>query len=138
MDAHAFACDRSVDTMPSLEKGRSLGSKRPDLGESPIALHHYDRTFVLDTLSGGGLLVEGFRRAVLDFLVGQGAISEVLRVKLLGWRHSGFSVHNKVQVAQNDAAGRTKLAGYVLRAPTALEKMRYDTVTGTVIYRSKM
>jgi hypothetical protein len=46
--------------------------------------------------------------------------------KLLGWRHSGFSVHNEVRVAQDDAAGRMKLAGYMLRAPIALEKMRYD------------
>ncbi len=61
-----------------------------------------------------GLLTEGFRRAVLDFLVWQGAISEALRVKLLGWRHSGFSVHNEVRVAQDDAAGTTKLAGYML------------------------
>lgn len=31
-----------------------------------------------------------------------------------------------------------RLAGYMLRAPMALEKMRYDVRTGTVIYRSKM
>lgn len=37
-----------------------------------------------------------------------------------------------------DAEGRKKLAGYMLRAPLALEKMTYDAATGTVIYRSKM
>ena len=58
--------------------------------------------------------------------------------KLLGWRHSGFSVHNEVRVAQDDAGGRMNLAGYMLRAPIALEKMRYDAATGTVIYHSKM
>ncbi len=97
-----------------------------------------DGTFVALPAIPQGLRVEGFRRAVLEFLVGQGAISEALRVKLLGWRHSGFSVHNEVRVAQDDAAGRMKLAGYMLRAPIALEKMRYDAATGTVIYRSKM
>jgi hypothetical protein len=75
-----------------------------------------DGTFVALPAIPQGLLVEGFRRAVLDFLVGKRAISEALRVKLLGWRHSGFSVHNEVRVAQDDAAGRTKLAGYMLRA----------------------
>jgi len=66
------------------------------------------------------LLVEGFRRAVLGFLVGKGAVSGDLRCKLLGWRHSGFSV--QVRVEEGDAAGRSKLAAYMLRAPMSLEK----------------
>jgi len=85
-----------------------------------------------------GLLVEGFRRAVLGFLVAKGSVSEDLRCKLLGWRHSGFSVHNQVRVGKSDAEGRRKLAGYMLRAPMSVEKMSYDAATGTVIYRSKM
>jgi len=85
-----------------------------------------------------GLLAEGFRRAVLGFLVEKGAVSEDLRRKLLGWRYSGFSVHNQVRVGEGDAEGRKKLAGYLLRAPMSLEKMHYDADTGTVIYRSKM
>ncbi len=36
-----------------------------------------------------GLLVEGFRRAVLEFLVQHAAISGVLRFKLLGGRRKG-------------------------------------------------
>src|SRR3989442_13317793 len=84
------------------------------------------------------LLVEVLRRAVLGFLVGKGAVSGDLRCKLLGWRHSGFSMHNQVRVEEGDAAGRSKLAAYMLRAPMSLEKMIYDADTGTVIYRSKM
>ena len=57
---------------------------------------------------------------------------------MLGWRHSGFSVHNQVRVGEQEAAGRKKLAGYRVRAPMSLEKMRYDANTGAVIYRSKM
>jgi hypothetical protein len=57
------------------------------------------------------LLGRGFRRAVLDFLVGEGAISEELRARMLGRRYSGFSVHNQVSVAADDAEGRKKLAG---------------------------
>jgi hypothetical protein len=30
-----------------------------------------------------------------------------------GWRHSGFSTHNEVRVAAEDAEGRKKLAGYM-------------------------
>ncbi len=85
-----------------------------------------------------GLLVEGFRRAVLGFLVRQQALSEALRSRILGWRYSGFSAHNQVRVGEADAEGRKKLAGYMLRAPMSLEKMRYDARTGTVIYRSRM
>jgi hypothetical protein len=84
------------------------------------------------------LLAEGFQRAVLDFLVGNGAVSEELCCRMLAWRHGGFSVHNEVSVAAEDAEGRKKLAGYMLRAPLSLQKMTYDAATGTVIYRSKM
>ncbi len=75
---------------------------------------------------------------MLEFLVRHDAISGELRSKLLGWRHSGFSVHNPVRLGEEDVEGRKKLAGTRLCAPMSLEKMRYDAETGTVIYRSKM
>jgi hypothetical protein len=84
------------------------------------------------------LLAESFRRAVLDFLVKNEALSKELRARMLAWRHGGFSAHNEVSVAAEDAEGRKKLAGYMLRAPMSLQKMTYDAATGTVIYRSKM
>ena len=76
---------------------------------------------------------KGFRRAVLKFLVREHALSEELRRRMLGWRYSGFSVHNQVCVAAEDVEGRKKLAGYMLRAPMSLEKMTYDAASGTVI-----
>ncbi len=97
-----------------------------------------DGTFVPLPPVPEGLLVEGFRRAVLGFLVRQQALSEALRSRILGWRYSGFSAHNQVRVGEADAEGRKKLAGYRLRAPMSLEEMRYDARTGTVIYRSRM
>jgi hypothetical protein len=93
-----------------------------------------DGTFVPLPAVPEGLLAEGFRRAVLGFLAEKGAIPEDLRSTLLGWRRSGFSVHNHVRVGEGDAEGRTKLAGYMLRAPMALEKIAYDADTGAVIY----
>ncbi len=65
----------------------------------------------------GNLLAEGFRRAVLDFLVKNEALSDELRKRMLAWGHSGFSAHNEVRVAPEDAEGRKQLAGYMLRAP---------------------
>ena len=97
-----------------------------------------DGTFVRLPPVPEGLLVEGFRRAVQAFLVREHALSEDLRSRMLGWRYSGFSVHNQVRIAAEDAEGRKKLAGYMLRAPISLAKMTYDAQTGTVIYRSKM
>ena len=56
---------------------------------------------------------------------------------MLQWRHSGFSVHNRVRTKAVDAKGRQRLARYMIRCPFSLEKMRYDTESGMVIYRSK-
>jgi len=69
--------------------------------------------------------------------VKNGALSEELRLRMRAWRHCGFSAHNVVRIAAEDAEGRKKLAGYMLRAPMSLEKMTYDAATGSVIYRSK-
>ena len=70
---------------------------------------------------------------MLDFLVGKGAISDEFRGRMLGWRYSGFSVHNRVRVAADDAEGTKKLAAYMLRAPLSLAKMSYDAASGTVM-----
>ena len=48
---------------------------------------------------------------------------------MLAWRHGGFSAHNEVRVAAEDAEGRKKLAGTLLRAPMSLQKMTYDAAT---------
>ena len=52
------------------------------------------------------LLVESFRHAVREFLVGQEAISDHLHTQMLGWRYSSFSVHNQVRIGGDDPAGR--------------------------------
>jgi hypothetical protein len=62
-------------------------------------------------------------------------LSEELRARMLAWRHGGFSAHNEVSVAAEDAEGRKTLAGHMLRAPMSLEKMTYDAATGTAISR---
>ncbi len=84
------------------------------------------------------LLAERMRRAVLGLLVRREAIDPALAGQMLSWRHSGFSVHNRVRVVAGDAEGRKSLAGYMLRAPFSLEKMSYDAARGAVIYRSRL
>lgn len=63
-----------------------------------------------------------------------------LAERMLGWRHSGFSVHTRIRSNATDAEGRQRLARYMIRCPFALEKMRYNSGSGSgmVIYRSKL
>ena len=71
------------------------------------------RLVTLPAVPGRSAWLEGFRCAVLEFLVNNDALSEGLRRRLLGGRHSGFSAPNEVRVPAEDAEGRKKLAGYV-------------------------
>ena len=84
------------------------------------------------------VLERWFRTEVLALLRLEGLVSAALAEKMLSWRHTGFSAHNSVRVHARDAAGRRRLAQYMLRAPFSLEKMTYEPVSGTVIYRSRM
>lgn len=79
-----------------------------------------------------------FWAEVLALLLREALVSEVLAERMLAWRHTGFSAHNSVRVRARDAAGRRRLAQYMLRAPFSLEKMSYDPDSCTVIYRSRM
>ena len=79
-----------------------------------------------------------FRHRVLRLLLRERRIDEsVIRI-LLGWRHSGFSLHNAVRIGAADGDGRLGVAEYILRSPFSLEKVRYHAATGTIIYQSKM
>jgi transposase-like protein len=79
-----------------------------------------------------------FRHRVLKMLLREGKIDEALIKKLLGWRHSGFSIHHQVRIGSQDQPGREKLAQYILRSPFSQQKMRYHPKSKTVLYRSKM
>jgi len=39
---------------------------------------------------------------------------------LLSWRHSGFSVHNRVRVEPEDQPAVERLARYIMRPPISL------------------
>ncbi len=79
-----------------------------------------------------------FRHKVLTLLRREGKIDDALIKKVLGWRHSGFSIHHEVRIDRQDQQGREKLAQYILRAPFSQQKMRYHAKSRTVIYRSKL
>ena len=61
---------------------------------------------------------------LLTMLQQAGRIDEELIRKLLGWRHSGFSVQNEVRVGSRDVAGRRRVAESILRSPFSQERTR--------------
>ncbi len=70
-----------------------------------------------------------FRHKVFTLLRREGKIDDALIKMLVGWRHSGFSIHYQVGIGSQDQPRREKLAQYILRAPFSQEKMRYHAST---------
>jgi len=83
------------------------------------------------------LLRDALRHKLLDFLCTEGVLDAELAQRIRKWRHSGFSVHNRVHTKADDAERRQRLSRYMIRCPFSLEKMRYAADSGMVIYRSK-
>ena len=55
---------------------------------------------------------------------------------LLSWRHTGFSVHNRVRVEPEDQPAVERLARYIMRPPISLERVQWGG-DGEVSYRPK-
>ncbi len=79
------------------------------------------------------LLAEFFKREVFALLLRQELISEAVKEKILGWRHSGFSVHSKVRAKTREEAER--VGKYMIRPLLALERLSLDRGDGKVGYR---
>ena len=66
------------------------------------------------------------------------ALADWQVARLAQWRHSGFTLDaGAAPLAATDAAGRRRLAEYLLRAPYSLEKITYNPAAGQVLYRSE-
>jgi hypothetical protein len=77
-----------------------------------------------------------FRHKVIRLLQKAGWMSQERTELLLSWRHTGFSVHNRVRVEPEDQAAVERLARYIMRPPISLERMAWDGA-GEVNYRRK-
>ena len=73
-----------------------------------------------------------FRHRVLRMLLRERRIDETVIRKLLGWRHSGFSLHSAVRIGSDDNEGRRALSEYILRSPFSQEKLCYQAKTSTM------
>jgi hypothetical protein len=76
-----------------------------------------------------------FRHKVIRLLVGAGLLDEDRVRVLLSWRHTGFSVHNQVNVAPGDGRVVETLARYCLRTPVSLTRLSLRAGESTVEYR---
>ncbi|MCZ6525579.1 MAG: hypothetical protein O6928_03330, partial [Gammaproteobacteria bacterium] len=72
------------------------------------------------------------------FLCEEGRITETFKQRLLGWVHSGLSVHHDIRIKAPDIEGRRQLARYMIWAPFSLEKTEYKADSGMIVYRSTM
>ena len=61
-----------------------------------------------------------FRHKVMRLLQDEGLLTEERTQLLLSWRHTGFSVHNRVRVEPEDQPGVERLARYIMRPPISL------------------
>ncbi len=83
-------------------------------------------------------LEELLRAHVLNMLKKEGLLDDTFTKMIMSWWHtSGFSVHNKVRIKPDDEKGIENLSQYMIRNTFALEKLRYNEETSSVIYRSR-
>ncbi len=77
-----------------------------------------------------------YRHKVMRMLQEEGLLTEERTELLLSWRHTGFSVHNRVRVEPEDGSAVERLARYIMRPPVSLERIRWGGV-GEVFYQPK-
>jgi hypothetical protein len=53
-----------------------------------------------------------FSREVFALLLQENLISQALVEKIMGWRHSGFSVHSKVKVSTSEEGAKISRRGW--------------------------
>jgi hypothetical protein len=78
-----------------------------------------------------------WEKKVFDLLLKRGKITPEIVKQMRSWQHSGFSVHKKVWIAENDPDGLEKLIQYIARCPFSLSRIIRVTEAGQVIYKTE-
>jgi hypothetical protein len=94
------------------------------------SFHHIP---IKDTAS----LTEVFRRRVINLFVDRGLLDRRFALKILSWKHSGFSVDASVSIPASSKKACINLSQYIIRHPVSLQKTLYVCSNGTVIYKTK-
>lgn len=79
-------------------------------------------------------LMQLFRHKLFQELLARDLITSTTVDLLLSWRHPGFSVFRGEPVQPDHCAARERLVRYLLHPSFALDRLHYDSDTGTVIY----
>ena len=78
-----------------------------------------------------------FKDKVFAMLIQEGKISQEPASKISSWPHSGFNIHNEVQIDAGEEKGKETLAQYIVKAPVSQERMKYDMENQKVVYTPK-
>ncbi len=92
-------------------------------------------TFYYIPFSGLDPMVEVFRCRVVWMLVEKRLLNKEFAIKLLAWKHSGFSIDNSVRILDHEA--QENLSEYIARPPISLKKIRYEPFKGRVLFHTK-
>ena len=85
-------------------------TKCSPLGDPLYEIDEYEWGDRYDTAAG---VYHLFSREVFSLLLGEEFVSQALVEKIMGWRHSGFSVHSKVKAFTKEEAER--VGKYMIR-----------------------
>ena len=77
-----------------------------------------------------------YRHKVMRLLQDAGLLTEERTELLLSWRHTGFSIQNRVRVEPEDGPAVKRLARYIMRPPISIERIAWSG-NGDVLYRPK-
>ena len=118
-------------------------------GDDPTRFHPHLHSLVTDGLvSADGSLVpipcpdpvclmELFRHKLVKALLAREKISPRLVEIMQNWTHPGFSVFQGKAIPPDNHQARRRLAGYMVHPPISLERLRYRSETGQVIYNGR-
>jgi hypothetical protein len=82
-------------------------------------------------------LAEVFRRRVIKLFVEKDLLQKSFAMKLLSWKHSGFSVDNSVGISAASQKARVNLSQYIIRHPVSLKKIMYIKEKANILYHTK-
>jgi hypothetical protein len=93
----------------------------------------YDKFFFIP-IGASEKLRQLWRVKVVEFFTKRELINIEFAKKLLGWKHSGFSIESGTRIY--DERARESLSQYIVRAPVSVEKLYWNDETDTVLWHA--
>jgi len=80
---------------------------------------------------------EVFIRRVIKLFVDRGLLDRRFALKILSWKHSGFSVDASVSIPASSKKACVNLSQYIIRHPVSLKKIMYIKEKAIILYHTK-